>query len=198
MGAAAYPRGLSGRLELLLGAERHLGDLEIGEPVAADEDLVAVAQASPVDALAVDEDAVERAVVEHAHAVGLADDQRVAAADGRVVEADVGGQRAADARPLLGQRDRDDAAAVLVDEVLAGGRRAGACTPDPFRALVMAKRGGRPAGEGGGGAEERGAREARPAAAGAVGQAVAGNERDDVSTFLAAERPGPRKGARRQ
>src|SRR3954471_3451596 len=132
---------LSRGLEFLLGRRRSLGDLEVGQAIAADEDLVAVVQAAPVDALAVDEHAVERAVVEDAHAIGLADDERVAAADRRVVEADVGGQRAADARPLLGQRDGDDAPAVLVGEVLAGGRSAAAGALDPLRALVTAKRG---------------------------------------------------------
>ena len=75
--------------------------------------------ALPVDARAVDEHAVEAAVVEQPHAVGLAHDQRVAARDGRVVEAQVGGEAAADARPLARQRDRAQLAALLVDEVLA-------------------------------------------------------------------------------
>ena len=83
-----------------------LGDLDEVQPVAADDDLVAVLQRAPLDALAVDEHAVEAAVVEHAHAVGLAHDQRVAARDGRVVEAHVGGEAAADPRPLARERRR--------------------------------------------------------------------------------------------
>ena len=71
-----------------------------------DDDLVAVGQRRPLDAAAVDVDAVERAVVEHAYAVGLGDDQRMTARDGRVVEAHVGGQRAADPRPLARRRAR--------------------------------------------------------------------------------------------
>ena len=76
------------------------------QPVAPDDDLVAVAQHPPLDALAVDEHAVEAAVVEDAHAVGLAHDQRVAARHGRVVEAHVGGQAAPDPRPLAVERRR--------------------------------------------------------------------------------------------
>src|SRR5947208_7807603 len=63
--------------------------LEEVQPVTADHDLVAVAQDAPLDALAVDEDAIEAAVVQHADAVGLADYQRMAARHGRVVEAHV-------------------------------------------------------------------------------------------------------------
>ena len=75
-------------------------DVDEMQVVAADHDLVAVGQRAPLHALAVDEHAVEAAIVEHAQPVGLADDQRVAAGDGRVVEADVGGQAAADPGPL--------------------------------------------------------------------------------------------------
>src|SRR5579862_1184048 len=60
------------------------------EAVAPDDDLVAVAQHASVDARAVDEHAVEAAVVEQAHTVGVAHDQGVTARDGRVVEAQVG------------------------------------------------------------------------------------------------------------
>ena len=45
-----------------------VGDVEEVQDVAADDDLVAVGQRAPLDALAVDEHAVEAAVVEHAHA----------------------------------------------------------------------------------------------------------------------------------
>ena len=83
-------------------------DLQEPQGVAADEDLVAVGQRRPLDALAVDEDAVQRAVVEHADAVRAAHEQGVAARDGGVVEADVGGQGAADAGPLAGERDDPD------------------------------------------------------------------------------------------
>src|SRR3954463_3028808 len=56
--------------------------------VPADEDLVAVLQRAPLHPSAVDLDAVERAVVEDPHPALLAGDQRVAARDRRVVEAD--------------------------------------------------------------------------------------------------------------
>ena len=89
--------------------------------MAADHDLVAVRQRAPFHPLAVDEHAVEAAVVEHAQAVGLAHDQRVPARDGRVVEADVGGQAAADPSPLALEREGDDVVVVgAVGEVLAG------------------------------------------------------------------------------
>ena len=99
---------------------RLAGDAQEAQAVAPDDDLVAVLERPAVDARAVDEHAVEAAVVEQAHAVGLAHDQRVAARDGRVVEAHVGGEAAPDPRPLARQRDRPQLAAVLVAEVLAG------------------------------------------------------------------------------
>src|SRR6478752_7599340 len=76
------------------GPRGHNGVEEI-ERVAPDGDLVPVAERAPLHAPAVDLDAVERAVVEHAHAALLVGDQGVAAGDGRVVEAQVRGQRAA-------------------------------------------------------------------------------------------------------
>src|ERR671937_2198378 len=47
------------------------GGVEVVQRVAADQDLVAVGQRAPLHAPPVDRDAVERAVVEHAHAVAL-------------------------------------------------------------------------------------------------------------------------------
>ena len=73
-----------------------------------------------LDARAVHEHAVQAAVVEHAHAVGLAHDQRVPARDGGVVEAHVGGEAAPDAGPLARQRHGPQLAVLLVAEVLAG------------------------------------------------------------------------------
>ena len=95
-------------------------DVDVVQAVAADDDLVAVGQRAPLDPLAVDEHAVEAAVVEHAHAVGLAHDQRVAARDGRVVEAHVGGEAAADPRPLARSAARPPSVALLEGEVLPG------------------------------------------------------------------------------
>ena len=78
--------------------------------VASDHDLVVVGQRAPFDPLAVDEHAVEAAVVEHAQPIGLAHDQRVPARHGWVIEADIGGQAATDPRPLALQREHDDVA----------------------------------------------------------------------------------------
>src|SRR3954449_11910309 len=76
------------------------GAVEEVDDVAPDGDLVAVVERRPVDPLAVHVDTVERAVVEHAYAVGLGDHERMTARDRGVVEADVGGQGAPDAGPL--------------------------------------------------------------------------------------------------
>src|SRR5271167_1225582 len=85
-----------------VGVARHAQE---GQAVAPHDDLVAVLQGLPVDAGAVDEHAVEAAVVEQAHTVGMAHDQRVAAGYGGVVEAHVRHQAAPDAGPLACQRD---------------------------------------------------------------------------------------------
>src|SRR5205823_3242815 len=79
----------------------------------------AVAQDPSFHARAVHEHAVEAAIVEHADAVGLAHDQRMAARDRGVVEAHVGREAATDTRPLTGEGHRADLAALLVAEVLA-------------------------------------------------------------------------------
>src|SRR4051794_20092236 len=83
------------------------------ELVAADDDLVTVAQRAPFHAPAVDLDAVQRAVVEHPYTALLARDQRMTARDRRVIEANVGGQRAADPRPFPADRADDDAPILL-------------------------------------------------------------------------------------
>src|SRR3954452_10670050 len=53
--------------------------VEEEDRMAPDRDLVAVGQRAPLHPLAVDEDAVERPVVEHTHALALADHERVPA-----------------------------------------------------------------------------------------------------------------------
>src|SRR4051812_18767992 len=140
-------------LQALLGQRRGLGRRArrtadgrgVHEPqrVTADRDLVAVLERAPLDPPAVDEDAVERAVVEHARAVGLVDDERVAPGDRRVVEAHVGGQRAADPRPLALHRNDLVAGAVREDEVLARDRQALARLGDERGRLLAGRRGGR-------------------------------------------------------
>ena len=99
------------------------------------DELVAVDQRAPLDAPAVDLDAVERAVVEHAYAALLVGDQRMTARDGRVVEADVGGQRAADPRPFPADRAHDDAAVLLEREVAPGTAEARSRLLEPRRGL---------------------------------------------------------------
>src|SRR3712207_6907994 len=56
-------------------------------------------------------------------AVALAVQQRVAARDRRVLEADVRGEAAADLRPAVLERDHPHALPVLVGEVVAVGDR---------------------------------------------------------------------------
>ena len=79
---------------------------------------------APLDALAVDEHAVEAAVVEHADAVGLTHDQRVASET-------VGSSKRTSAARLRPMRVHSRASAtttpvpVRVDEVLAGARQSG-------------------------------------------------------------------------
>jgi hypothetical protein len=145
------------------------------EPEAADRDLVAVAQGLQLHLGAVDEDAVEAAVVEHAQLLaGLGDDQRVAARDGRVVEADIGVLAAADPGPAAFDREGLDPLAVVVDEVVAVARQGVGGGFQPLRQLGVRGQdllGGRRfmllAG-----AEDRVAAEAGAAAAGAFGQLI--------------------------
>ena len=181
-------------------ARRRRGDrsahVEEVQAVAPDDDLVAVAQRAPLDALAVDEDAVEGAVVEDPDAVGLAHDQRVAARDRRVVEADVGGQAAADrastpCRATTARPPPSSKARYWPGSATQRGRA---------RASARAPRPGARARAGAGSARRRTARRGRNAAAAprAVRKRVGRGQRHDVAALLTAERPGSRKGARRQ
>src|SRR6188472_3541329 len=113
--------GLAGGLHgFLVRGDGHVDRVEEVQAVAPDDDLVTVAQHPPLDALAVHEHAVQAAVVEDPHAVGLAHDQRVAARDRGVVEAHVGRQAASDARPLAVERRDAYARPVVPGQVLAG------------------------------------------------------------------------------
>src|ERR1700682_480199 len=87
-------------LGLLAVAVGRPGDAQKAEAIAPDDDLIAVAQDLAFHPRAVDEHAVEAAVIEQADTVRLAHDQCVPARDGRIIEAQVGGQAAPDARPL--------------------------------------------------------------------------------------------------
>jgi hypothetical protein len=156
------------------------------QAVASDDDLVAVGQHAPLDPLAVDEHAVQAAVVQHADAIRLADDQRVAPRHRRVVEAHVRGQAAPDPRPLALERRDAHAARLLPGQVLAvlGDHRAR--PGDQLAALLGGGLVARPALEASA-REERGAGEPRPAAPRAVRQRVGGGQRDHVSALLAPE-----------
>ena len=146
-------------------------DVQEVTAVAADDDLVAVAQRLPLDALAVDEHAVEAAVVEHAHAVGW----RTTSAWRRETVGSSKRTSAARRRPIRVHSRvsaaRRDLAVLLVGEVLARARRAGRA-----RARDQAGRRPRPrrrrAGEARRG-EQRGAHERLAAAAGAGRKRVA-------------------------
>src|SRR6185312_6284952 len=119
------------------GARRNVRE---AQPVAPDDDLVAVLQEPAVDPLAVHEHAVEAAVVEQPHPVGVLDDQRVASRDRRVVEAHVGREAAADPGPLARQGDRVDLVALLVEEVVAGHLDPGARLRQPGAAVGRDRR----------------------------------------------------------
>jgi hypothetical protein len=94
------------------------------EAEAADVQLVAVAQRRPLDRRTVDEDAVEAAVVEHSQLfAGLGDDQGVAAGDAGVVEAQVGGEAAADAGPAAFDLEGEDLAGILLQGQAVARRR---------------------------------------------------------------------------
>src|SRR5436190_14309788 len=163
--------------------------------MAADENLVAVLESVPLDPLAVDEYAVQAAVVEDAHPVGLAHHERVTARHRRVVEAQVGGERAPDARRLARQGDDHDTVAAVVCEVLARlGEEVGTRLAQPVGAVVLGLV-RLLAGEPGRG-EERRADELLPAAAGAFRQGVLGCEGNDVVAVPALERADARQRAR--
>jgi len=91
------------------------------EVKATDRQLVAVQEPAPIDRLAIHEQPVEAAVVEHAQwLLALPDDQCVAARHGRVVEPDVRGDAAADPGPAA-LEGKDLKLVVLEDEIAAGG-----------------------------------------------------------------------------
>jgi hypothetical protein len=165
------------------------------QDVAPDDDLVTVSEDPPLDPLAVDEHAVEAAVVEHADAVGLAHDERVAARDGRIVEADVGGKAPADPRPLARQRDDSQVIALAEGDVLAGLGDARARLGHPGAGGGVGRRGGRGRHGQARVAEQRRACEALAAAARARRQAILRGERHRVVAVQAPERTGPRKRA---
>src|SRR5918996_2322596 len=173
----------------------HLG-LDHIEVVAADRQLVAVQEPSPVDRLAIDEQAVEAAVVEHPQRLfGLPDDQAVAPRDGWVVEAGVGRDAASDPRPATLQAEDLDALVAKgkvstrgVDLVARltqpfGRRRLGGDRKLSRRRLV------------GCALEHRGASEALAAAAGAIGKLILSFQRNLGAARRAREGSGSRRSA---
>jgi hypothetical protein len=162
------------------------------EVEAADRDLLAVAQLVHVDPLAADEHAVQAAVVEDAGVAVLDVDQRVAARDGRVVEADLGRQAAADSRHPAAQLDDAQAATVVVGEVVAVVLERAARLGEPARVLdvVRADRlADRQV------AEDRRALELGAAAVGAGRNLVALVQCDREAALLTAEAAGARERA---
>jgi hypothetical protein len=171
--------------------------VQVLQPVAPHDDLVAVGQRTPLDALAVDEDAVERPVVQDPDAVGLAHDQRVPARHRRVVEAHVGGQAAPDPRPLLAQGEDPHAAAVLVGQVLARLRDLLARGGD-HRVALLGRRRLTGAAVEPPSREQRRAHEARAVASRTGWKLVRCGQRHHVAALLTPEGPCSREGPRRQ
>jgi hypothetical protein len=146
------------------------------EAEAADRQLVAILQPSPLDRLAVEEDAVEAAVVQDSQPPArLGDDQGVAAGDAGVVQAQVSGDAATDPGPASLDREDDDLAVVaLPGQVVAlpreqvtrllqpAGRQLGAGSGEfefaGRRAVILAR------------LEDRVAAEVGAAATGAIGE----------------------------
>src|SRR3954452_6425019 len=112
---------------------RPVADAHEIQTEGADRDLVAVVELVPVDALAVQEDAVQAAIVEDACSGPVAMDERVAARHRRIVEADVGGEAAADTRPAILEGGDVDAVVMLERDVVAVRDKRLACLQEPVR-----------------------------------------------------------------
>src|SRR3954468_24064077 len=99
------------------------GDLDVPQAHMSDHDCVAIFELRLAHAVAVDEDAVEAAVVEQHGAPVAMNEHGVAAGHGRVLEQDVRGRTAPDAQPLpvaVAKREQDDLTRVLDGEIAAG------------------------------------------------------------------------------
>jgi hypothetical protein len=170
--------------------------------VAADRQLVAVAQRSPLDRLAVEEEPVEAAVVENAQwPARLGDDQGVAAGDAGVIEPQVGGGAAPDPGPAafdLGAADR--AVLLAQDEEASRLLQFRSRLRQPARRPAWAGQ-GQFAGAGLGvavvlaGGEDRVATKARAAALGAGGKRLGGADRQLAAAVEAEERAGSGPGS---
>jgi len=167
-----------------LGADAH----EI-EPERADRDLVPVLQLAPVDALPVEEHAVEAAVVKDAGPAAVAVDQRMTPRHGRVVEAEVRRQAAADAGPAVLKRHDPHAVLVVEGDVITLADECSAGVRQPVRLqyirhLVELVRQAD-------GHEHRGAFELAAAALRATRHLVQLMKRHSKAARLAPERTGP-------
>src|SRR5215218_7589313 len=98
------------------------GNLEEADRHVAEADLVAVGEDGLPDALAVDVDAVEAAVVEHDDEVLARGHHGVAAGHRQVLEHHVRGGRAAEPQRPVADRDDHELVAVLYREISAGGQ----------------------------------------------------------------------------
>src|SRR3954447_13337042 len=184
------PLGRCDSLPIAVGESPLGARLSVAEDVqavAADLQLVAGRQRGPLDLVAVDEQAVQAAVVERAKLVlGGTHDEGMATGDGRIVEAQVRRGAAADPRPARGELDDDGLTVLLVGEVPARGidLRADLVKPE-------GRRGGRGDGLGVERArlEQRGAAEAGLTARRAAGELVVRLERHRVPAAHADQRP---------
>src|ERR1700709_1836734 len=168
-------------------------ELQRVEAVVADRQRVTVVQGPELDVLAVEEDAVEAAVVEDPHRLpGFGDDEGVAAGDAGVVEPEVGVGGAGDPGPAVLDREGDDLAVVALEsEAEAGARLLSLARPlEPARRLVPVRRlefaGGRVVLAR---LEDRVATVLRAAAARAVGKLVGLLPRELRAAAEAEERP---------
>jgi len=102
--------------------------------MAPDQQLVSVCQPPPLDFLAVEDDAVEAAVVEHPDRLArFVDEERVAARDAWIVEADVGLGAAPDSGPAFLDAECSDRAIALVQSQIAARlRQRGSRLPQPI------------------------------------------------------------------
>jgi hypothetical protein len=113
------------------------GQADEVEMEAPDHDLVPVLELVPVDPLTVQEDPVQAAVVEYADASLVPVKQRMAARHGRVVEAHVRSEAAAETRPPLLERYYADVAVFVEGEVVGPRVELGARVREPGRVLDL-------------------------------------------------------------
>src|SRR5205085_6766576 len=102
-----------------------------------DHDLIPVFELVPVDPLAIQEDSVQAAVVEYSDASLVPVKQRMAARDGRVVEAHVRGEASAEPCPSLLERYYANLAVIVEREVVDSRLQVGTCVRQPGRNLDL-------------------------------------------------------------